>query len=81
MQEISLWLNDYLTARKARLRERAEELRALDRLSLDTITPLQSGYVCRLNGLDRFRSWLRARPDIQSHLLLKSVELDHRYAD
>ena len=85
MQEISatttVWLNDYLRARRARLREQAEELRALDRLSLDQIEPFQSGFVCRLNGSDRFRKWLRDRSDIQEHFLLKSVELDHRYAD
>ena len=85
MQEISatttVWLSDYLLARKSRLRERAEELRALDRLSLDAITPFQSGFVGQLNGSDRFRDWLRNRSDIQNHFSLKSVELDRRYAD
>jgi hypothetical protein len=85
MQEISLsttvWLNDYLNARRARLRERAEEFRALDRLNLDQLEPFQSGFVCRLNGSDRFRRWLRDRSDIEDHFLLKSVELDPRYGD
>jgi hypothetical protein len=85
MQEISpsttVWLSDYLNARRARLREQAEELRALDRLSLDAITPFQSGFVGQLNGSDRFRDWLRNRSDIQNHFSLKSVELDRRYAD
>ena len=85
MQEISpsttIWLNDYLLARRARLREQAEELRALDRLSLDQIEPFESGFICRLNGSDRFRTWLKDRSDIQEHFLLKSVELDPRYAD
>jgi hypothetical protein len=85
MQEISatttVWLSDYLLARKSRLRERAEELRALDRLSLDRIEPFQSGFVCRLNGSDQFSNWLRARSDIQDHFLLRSVELDCRCAD
>jgi len=85
MREISatntIWLNDYLLARQARLRERAEEFRALDRFSLDQIEPFQSGFFCRLNGSDRFRKWLSDQADIQDHFLLKSVELDRRYAD
>jgi hypothetical protein len=85
MQEISpttsIWLNDYLLTRKSRLRERAEEFRALDWLSLDQIEPFESGFVFRLNGSDRFRTWLKDRSDIQEHFLLKSVELDPRYAD
>jgi hypothetical protein len=85
MQEIPLsttvWLNDYILARRARLREPAEELRALDRFGLDKIEPFQSGFICRLNGSDRFCKWLKGRSDIQEHFLLKSVELDPRYAD
>jgi hypothetical protein len=77
----TVWLNDYLLARKSRLRERTEEFRALDRLSLAQIEPFESGFVCRLNGSDRFRNWLRNQSNIQEHFLLKSVELNPRYAD
>jgi hypothetical protein len=85
MQEISettsVWLHDYITARRARLREQAEELRALDWLSLGQIEPFGSGFVARLNGTDRFRKWLSSRADFQEHFLLRSVELGSRYAD
>jgi hypothetical protein len=66
--------DDFVHSRSARL-DLLEQLTALDRLSLDAITPFVWGYETRLTGSSRLFNWWFAHPEIQQHAWLDSIEL------
>ena len=69
-------VDDFVHSRNDRL-DLLERLTALDRLSLDAITPaaVWGGFSIRLNGSAKFLSWWFAHPEIQQHAWLDSIEL------
>jgi hypothetical protein len=70
-------VDDFVHSRNDRL-DLLEQLTALDRLSLDAITPatVWGGFSIRLNGSAKFQSWWFAHPEIQRHTWLDSIELN-----
>jgi hypothetical protein len=69
-------VDDFVHSRNARL-DLLEQIAALDRLSLDAITPVAWGYEIRLNGSSRVHKWWGDH-EVQQHTLLDSIEL-HPY--
>ena len=66
-------VDDFVHSRNARL-DLLEQIVALDRLSLDAITPISWGYEIRLNGSSRLHKWWFDH-EVQPHAWLDSIEL------
>jgi hypothetical protein len=69
-------VDDFVHSRNARL-DLLEQIAALDRLSLDAITPASWGYGIRFNGSSKLYKWW-CDHEVQQHALLDSIEL-HPY--
>jgi hypothetical protein len=68
--------DDFVHSRNSRL-DLLEQIAALDRLSLEAITPVSWGYWVRLNGSSKLYKWW-CDHEVQQHALLDSIEL-HPY--
>ena len=63
--------DDFVHSRNSRL-DLLEQIAALDRLSLEAITPVSWGYWVRLNGSSKLYKWW-CDHEVQQHALLDSI--------